>query len=207
MTETIKESATILDATAGNRRLWNKREDSRVLWIDIEPELEIKPDILLDCTNTGFESGRFNLVVFDPPHMWGYKKNEIAFSTPSSKVAKEKWPDWYGVRDAHGYYGADKYQTKEELMEFIFNSEKEFHRILRDEGVLLLKWNDRMGLLEAVIQIFSKWEIMLKIPVQKQKGQDTNTFWLLLMKKEGLPITAEAINRVKIAKETSLEMF
>jgi len=194
MTEPVKESATILDATAGNRMMWRTKEDSRILWIDIEPDLTITPDILLDCTDTKFEEKRFNLIVFDPPHIVGGRKYGSVFSTPNMTEQGKKWRPG---RSVPAYYGSDKYQTRNELLSFITKAEKEFYRILSDNGVLFIKWNEVTIPLEEILGIFSKWKIMIKIPVKKIKNEDTFTYWLLLMKDIANPLISESINIIR----------
>ena len=66
----IKPDAKILDATAGNRHIWKVKDDSRIVFMDIESELEVKPDIIGDCTKTDYPDGYFHTIFFDPPH-WG----------------------------------------------------------------------------------------------------------------------------------------
>jgi len=203
MTEPVKESATILDATAGNRTLWKTKEDSRILWIDIEPELSFKPDLLLDCTDTKFEDKRFNLIIFDPPHEWGREKNETLFTTPNEEIAKKNWSE----RGHPRYYGADKYKTGEDLISFIFKAEKEFSRILNDNGVLFIKWSNIRIVFDKFSEIFSKWNLMIKIPTKKTDLSGNQTYWFMFMKKVGNPIISESINTIISKKETSLEMF
>ena len=68
-----KPDARILDATASNRSIWRTKESNKIIWIDIEPELEINPDLILDCTQTGFPDNSIMMLIFDPPHWWGQK--------------------------------------------------------------------------------------------------------------------------------------
>ena len=69
----VKPDAKILDVTAGNRNIWLKNKNPFILWIDIESELEIPPDLVMDCTDTKFPDECVFTLFFDPPHWWGDK--------------------------------------------------------------------------------------------------------------------------------------
>ena len=159
----MKDSARILDATAGNRCMWRTKEHPLVLWIDIEPDLNTKPDMMVDCTSTPFENEQFHTIFFDPPHEWGRKKNTGIFTTPSKNIADEKWPQW--KRPNPRYYGTDKYPNKKEFLKFIDGAQSEFYRILSNDGCLWIKWNERKIKLNELLSRFQmNWHIMLRIP-------------------------------------------
>ena len=82
----------VLDAAAGNRTIWTVKNDPRVLFIDVEPDLDIPADRLLDCTCTGFPDKSFHHIIFDPPHEFGRDKNSTIYTTPSRGVHDAKWP-------------------------------------------------------------------------------------------------------------------
>jgi len=185
----IKQNARILDATAGYRGIWTTKEDDRVLWIDIESELDVKPDLILDCVNTGFEDKRFHTIFFDPPHSFGRQKNSGFHQTPSKKLMKEKWGS------AGSYYGFDKYPTKRTLLSFINKAQKEFGRILTDDGCLWFKWGEIHTSWDAISPFFSDWIEMMKFEVAFQgKVKGCRTWWICLMKN----------NRKKENKEVEL---
>ena len=132
----MKDTAQIWDATAANRTMYETKDDLRILYTDIEEDLSFKPDMILDCRHTHFEDKSKHHIIFDPPHGWGRKKNGAIFSTPNREVSNEKWPKYW--RRAHPrYYGIDKYSNKDELVNFIKDSLNEFHRVLKDDGVLM----------------------------------------------------------------------
>lgn len=174
----IKPNATILDATAGNRSMWKTRESDYILWIDIEPELSEKPDILMDCTKTEFENGRFHTIFFDPPHSYGHTKNTGVHQTPSRQTMKEK--GW----GTGAYYGFDKYPTKTALLSFIHRAQEEFYRVLDDNGILWLKWGELRSSLNGILPLFKKWNVMMQFEVA-YRGQvkGCRTWWIMLMKK------------------------
>ena len=175
-----KPEARILDATAGNRNMWKTKESPFIIWIDVEEDLEYKPDRLLDCTQTDYPDKFFKTIFFDPPHSYGRNKNEGIFTTPSKKVSTEKWPQW--ERTYPRYYGLDKYPTKTALLGFINKAQEEFYRILEDDGMLWLKWSENHASLEAILPLFKNWDLMIRIPAFTHRKTSTPTYWAMLMK-------------------------
>ena len=178
----MKPNARILDATAGLRSIWKLKSSPHILWIDIEPDLETPPDILMDCTKTNFEDGRFHTVFFDPPHGWG-KGAGLSQTAMRNKKDYEKYP--WKPPNWGPYYGWDKYQTKTQLLGFIHKAQQEFQRILKDDGILWLKWNECNISLRKLLPFFKGWNVIMQISVcsPNQTIGKTRTFWVALMKK------------------------
>jgi len=183
-----KPDARILDATAGNRTIWTTKESPYVLWIDIESELDIKPDKIMNCTKTIFLDEYFHTIFFDPPHGWGKKTGRTY--TAIRNIEEYKNYPWLGKntekrnKNVIQYYGWDKYQTKTALLGFINKAQQEFYRILRKDGVLWVKWNECNISLKKIIPLFKKWNIMLRVPVcARQKQGKKRTYWVMFMKK------------------------
>ncbi len=156
-----------------------------MLWIDIEPELEIPPDIVLDCTATRFETGRFHSIFFDPPHGWGRKLGTSA-TTIRSKRDQANYP-WKAPRGLM-YWGWDKYKSKSALLIFIHKAQKEFQRILMDDGLLWVKWCEVNMPLHKVLPLFRNWDEMLRFQIQSpyQTYGSSQTYWVMFMKKDGI---------------------
>jgi hypothetical protein len=178
----------ILDATAGNRTIWIVKDDPRVLFIDIEPDLEHKPDKLLDWSNTGFPDKSFHTIIFDPPHSFGREKNQGMYVTPSKAVYNEKWPQWRRPNALPRYYGLDKYATKAALMRFLNRSAVEFHRILQDDGILLLKWGENHSTIDAIIPLFDGFIEVMRTNRSSHGASSKGGIWVLLMKKQQVKI-------------------
>jgi len=182
-----KSEARILDATAGNRTLWTKKTSPFVLWIDIEDKLEIQPDRIMDCTQTNFPDKFFHTIFFDPPHGWG-KTPGLSFTAIRNMEEYENYP-WPGKnidkrnKNVAPYYGWDKYNTKTELLGFLHKAQKEFLRILSDDGILWLKWNECNLSIRKILPFFKDWNVVIRIPVcARQKQGKKRTYWLALMK-------------------------
>lgn len=80
-----KENADILDVCCGARMFYDRDSKNRedIIYMDIRNDVvieythsngtvskwEIKPDVVGDFRHIPFEDNRFNLVIFDPPHL------------------------------------------------------------------------------------------------------------------------------------------
>lgn len=132
-----KDNAMILDPACGGKMFYFDKNDTRVLFADIrklETELcdgrkfEVKPDIQIDFTKMPFENNRFNLVIFDPPHLTrNTGGNKSKFNTMYGTLNnKEMLPTGYQQIK----YGA-LYQNWREMLSLGF---KECFRVLKSGG-------------------------------------------------------------------------
>ena len=167
--------------------IWNIKKDSRILWIDIETELEVKPDRVMDCRKTDFPDKHFNLIIFDPPYYYGNKINEHHYSCRNFKDLEKLSKKKNGF-DFHGlsYYGSDKVKTQTDVIKLVYLSQKEFQRILKDEGILFFKWNEIKIPLHKMLNVMNKWFLMMKLhissPAQTFNKPKSKTFWLFFLK-------------------------
>lgn len=69
----------ILDPCCGGRMLWFDKTDPRALFCDIRSEqhvlcdgraFSVNPQTVADFRNLPFSDASFNIIVFDPPHLW-----------------------------------------------------------------------------------------------------------------------------------------
>ena len=197
----MSESTTILDATAGNRMIWRTKSHPKIIWIDIEPELHIPPDKVMDCTKTIFLDESLNCIFFDPPHGYGKKLGGSWTSLRNMEDCKNyKWKAPRSEKDfsAPPYWGWDKYKTKSQLLGFIHRAQKEFYRILKEDGMLWVKWNECNIPLDKILPFFKKWHEMLRFPIANplQTIGESQTYWIMFMKNpdviEPLDLTAFA---------------
>jgi len=170
----------ILDATAGNRTMWHDKKAEHTIYIDIEKKLTVKPTIFADNTNTPFSDKQFSIIFYDPPHGWG--EGHPFYKYPDAESFKKKWP---GYGDIPRYYGWDKCKNQQELIVHIWRAQKEFHRILQDDGLLWLKWNTQLISIHRVLALFDLWIKMLELPIKAptQTAGRSQTYWICLAKK------------------------
>lgn len=169
----------ILDATAGNRTMWITKDSENIIYIDSQKRLEVKPTIFCDNTRTPFPDKTFDTIFYDPPQGWG--------TYNSRHVYPKNTPEYRKILDRPGlpvYYGWEIYKTRRELVRHIYKAGEEFYRILKDDGLLWLKWNVMRIPLYRLLSIFSTWKLMLRIYVKSpsQTAGKHQTFWLSLEK-------------------------
>jgi len=179
-----KPDATIVDFTAGNRSIWTLKDSPHILFLDKEPDLSLPPDLLCDATNTDLPPDSKFFAVFDPPHEWGKRKNSSLFTTPNRETWNKKWPS-HSREAPPVYYGADKYQTKTELMRFIYETQREIARVLIPGGILFFKWSENSLSTNEVLEYLPLWDVALRIPVGYAGKTAKQSYWLLMIQKQG----------------------
>jgi len=181
----IKPNATILDATAGNRMIWRTKDSPHILWIDVEPSLEIPPDKVMDCRRTDFPDKYLDTIFFDPPHDYGYREGK-QWITIKNKNELEKFNERHGMKRGLAYYGVEKYKTKTAWLGFINKAQEEFHRILKDNGMLWVKWVELRLPLVKVLPFFRKWDEMLRFYIcnPSQTTGKSQCYWIMFMKNQ-----------------------
>ena len=125
------DASLVLDPCSGSRMFWFDREDARCVFGDVRREthilkdksskggsreLIVDPDLLMDFRDLPFESDRFHLVVFDPPHL---------------------------IRNGKNGWLAKKYgKLGEDWRDDIRAGFSECFRVLKPYGTLIFKWNE-----------------------------------------------------------------
>lgn len=171
----------ILDATAGNRTIWQHKNSKNIIYIDSQRKLTTKPTIFADNTYTPFLDNIFSTIFYDPPHDWGSKEGYH----PEYYIEIKRWAAKHKPF-AFTYYGWDVYQSYQELLHHIFKAQKEFYRILKPDGLLWFKWCEIRKPLNKVITLFVDWTELLRIYVKSptQTAGTGQTFWVCLEKKQ-----------------------
>lgn len=127
----------ILDACCGSRMFWFDKKNPNALFMDIREEalelcdgrvIAITPDIVGDFKDMPFDDNTFNLVVFDPPHL--------------IRVGEKSW--------LKAKYGKLNPQTWKDDLARGF---RECFRVLKEKGVLVLKWNEDQVKLSEVLNL------------------------------------------------------
>ncbi len=171
----------ILDATAGNRTMWLTKDCEHIVYIDMETKLAVKPMIFCSNTNTPFLDGTFHDIFYDPPHF--YNDTSSFYVIPDSETFLKKWQ---GYGTIPRYYGGDKYKTQIALLHHVFDAQKEFRRILTDDGLLWLKWNETYITIGTIMHLFEDWAELLRIKAKLSNPNRTQkqTYWICMCKKK-----------------------
>jgi SAM-dependent methyltransferase len=147
----------VLDVSAGERHVWFNKSHPDAIFLDIRPE--VKPDVVGDSRNLGqFGSGWFDLVVFDPPH------GNIG---PNGAMKKR-----YGSFDMPY------------IRDLIVRSEREIYRVLKADGLLAFKWNDRQVKLAVVLAWMPSFDPLFGHHVSSAQARPSTTYWVMLRKRE-----------------------
>lgn len=171
----------ILDATAGWRRMWHKKQVNTIIYSDIEKQLKPKPTIFADNRKLPFKGSSFSTIFFDPPHDIGRDDSDL-LTMGKLRLKEAKATE----RRLHTYYGLQYVKTVNDMIKLIYYSQKEFYRVLEDGGLLWLKWCNVAMPLDRVLAIFSDWIILLKQPVTSEfhtMGK-SQTYWVCLLKEK-----------------------
>lgn len=142
---------------------WFDKSDSHTLFSDIRAEqhtlcdgrtFTVNPDMIADFRDLPHPDNRFNLIVFDPPH--------LKHAGESSWIAKK-----YGRLDRDAWR-AD--------LSAGFN---ECWRVLRPGGTLIFKWNEAQIKIREVLSCFSQRPIFGHTTTHNLKSH-----WLVFYKPE-----------------------
>lgn len=157
--------ARVLDVCCGSRMFWFDPADERAVFLDKRSEsLEVSdssnktgkrkiivaPDILADFKSLPFPDSSFSLVVFDPPHL--------------VRCGKKSW--------LAAKYGKLPGDWRWELSEGF----KEAFRVLKPDGVLIFKWNERE------IPVSQVLELTPEKPLFGNRSTNKATHWITFIK-------------------------
>jgi len=152
----------ILDACCGGRCFWFDKHQKNTIYIDNRvaerghtiqrPNHTVKPDILMDFTIMGFKNESFQMVVWDPPHILTLGERSI-------------------MRKKYGCLNAETWQYD------LKKGFEECWRVLKENGVLVFKWNEVEIELKKVLGLFLKVPLFGHPTFSKSK-----THWLCFMK-------------------------
>ena len=130
----------ILDVCCGARMFWFDKNNKNTIYMDNRNanevlcdgrKLTVAPDIIADFRDIPFANETFNLVIFDPPHLFRVGEN--------SWLAKK-----YGKLDANNW--------KNDISKG-FN---ECMRVLKKDGILIFKWNEDQIKLKEILTCFDR---------------------------------------------------
>lgn len=152
---------SILDVCCGGRMFWFDKENPQTVFMDNRKfddmlcdgrVFKVNPDIIGDFRNIPFNDASFNLVVFDPPHL--------------IKVGEKSW-----LAKKYGRLNPNTYKND------LSQGFKECFRVLKDNGILIFKWNETDIKTSEIIKLSA-------IPplFGHKSGKLNKTQWLVFMK-------------------------
>ena len=156
----------IIDICCGSRMFWFDRNNQNAIYCDNRREnhelkdssssggsrtLIIDPDLQADFTALPFPDNSFSLVVFDPPHL--------------IRIGHKSW-----LAKKYGKLGAD---WREELKKGF----SEGFRVLKNEGVLIFKWNEYHIPVSQVLALTDERPLF-----GNRCGKSAKSHWIVFMK-------------------------
>ena len=143
-------SMKIIDLSAGRRAIWYNKTNPLTTFVDVRPEVD--PDIVLDTRTDFSHLGKFDLIVWDPPHM---------NCGPNSNMGRRygHWPN------AH-------------IRELIKITQAQATKIAHENTLLSLKWNNHDIKLETVFNLMDQWEPLFGH--MTKNGPHSQTFWVMM---------------------------
>ena len=160
----------ILDATCGMKAMWYQKNHPFVTFMDNRigkfeacnestklkdrRRRKISPDVVSEWKDVPFPDNHFDIVIFDPPFKIESKNTkEAGVHIPYGRLYKETW--------------------KKDIKEGV----KELFRVLKPEGVFILKWCEICKPLSDVLQLFPYPPMF-----GTRTGQKNNTHWICFIK-------------------------
>lgn len=150
----------VLDVCCGSRMFWFDKNNPLAVFGDIRSEdhtlcdgrsLSISPDVRMDFTDLPFNDSEFSLVVFDPPHL--------------IKAGDDAW-----IVKKYGKLN-DTWQSD------ISDGFKECFRVLKNDGVLIFKWNETQIKVSELLKLTDVDPLF-----GHRSGKASNTHWICFMK-------------------------
>ena len=114
--------------------------------------LRVKPDVLGDFRRIPYDSGTFDIVVFDPPHLL--------------KVGEKSWL-------AKKYGKLNQSTWKDDLKQGF----SECFRVLKLNGILVFKWNETDILVSEILKLTEQSPL-----IGHKRGKLNKTHWILFFK-------------------------
>jgi len=156
----------ILDATAGSRSIWYQPKHPLVTFMDKRRECykdprhdryfvhRIEPDVVSEWKDCPFPDNHFDMVVFDPPHL----------------IRKKGTKEIHLVKKYGELYEEDYKQVISEGLQELF-------RVLKPNGVFILKWAECSKKVDEILKLFPYPPLF-----GTRTGQKNNNHWIVFLK-------------------------
>lgn len=131
----VPEGSRIADVSYGKGVFWRKIDTSKY---DFFPS-DIADGI--DCRSLPYENESFDCIVFDPPYMEGFFRNEKSIKAGAG--THNAFRSHYSNGNEEPKKGGGKWHAA--VLELYKEGGGEAHRVLRDRGVLIVKCQDEVS--------------------------------------------------------------
>jgi hypothetical protein len=169
-----KPNARIADVSAGNRQMGPIKNLDNVIFIDKEPLLKIKPDLLADwkTLDRHFPKDYFHCLIWDPPHIF----------SRTSQFNKTPWLTSNGSLNQPGWYGA--FNGKRDAAIQLYWGQKSMAEI---SPRLCFKWNEAQESVEWALSLLDYWQVQFKVryvsPFRKNSQVKAWIWWIKLVRR------------------------
>lgn len=129
----VPKGSKVADVTFGQGVFWRNipKKEYRLVPSDIQSGV--------DCRNLPYQSGSFGCIVLDPPYMEGlFRRSKSHLAGAGTHAA---FRDYYSNGEETN--GGPKYHQA--VLDLYFKAGREAHRVLRPEGVLIVKCQDEVS--------------------------------------------------------------
>lgn len=185
----------MLDSTSGYRLMWKEKDVSNIIFLD--KRIEVKPMILADAKYLPFNDKAFGSIVCDPPHMIGNHMKSVwegeAFMPNYIKGRTFNIQHKCTTLNDIFIEKFSFFKSRSEAVSFMYYTNKEFYRVLEDEGKVLYKVIDaktRGGItLNMIKSLYSHFSVEVTPNIAIKNKNDyggsvkNRGFWLTLKKR------------------------
>lgn len=156
----------ILDATAGTRSMWYQPHHPFVTFMDKRKECykdprpdryfvhRIEPNLISEWQDVPFPDNHFDMILFDPPHI----------------IRKKGSKEIHLVKKYGELY-------EEDYKKVIREGVTELFRVLKPNGVFILKWAECSKKVDEILKLFPYQPMF-----GTRTGQKNNNHWIVFIK-------------------------
>ncbi len=185
----VPKGSTIADVTFGKGVFWQKvpEEHYTLLATDIADGV--------DCKKLPYEHASIDCVVLDPPYMEGFyrKQNDQKAAGGSHTAFREFYSNGDEINEDDENTGTKKWHAA--VTDMYFKAGKEAHRVLRKNGVLIVKCQDE-------VSAGKQWLTHVEI-INRYEGYGFYCKDLFVVMRTNKPVVSRLIKQVHARKNHS----
>ena len=139
-----------------------------VVFLDKEPRLMIKPDILTTWDKIPYPNDYFSCCIFDPPHTWF---GESSIHNNPVRIEGKRGATWWGNPG-----------SEVNLVRDIIKGQREIARV---SPVICFKWNEVSVSLEKILTCFTEWREVYRMEYKSQRKTGNSKTWFVRLHRKG----------------------